>query len=98
MKIKMLSILAGIAMSYPSLSQSDSLVITDSTAWNQLFAPLIPHSFTGIIPQTTLGNIPWERLTGDLQSETETVAPALFNQILTILNDANLGESYTAFK
>lgn len=97
MKIKMLTILAGIAMAYSSLAQSDSLVITDSTAWNQLFAPLIPHSSTGIIPQTTLGNIPWQRLTCNLQSETETVDPALFNQVLTTLNDANLGQSYTAY-
>jgi hypothetical protein len=52
---------------------------------------------TGIISQTTLGNIPRERLTGNLQSETETVAPALFNQVLTTLNDANLGQSYTAY-
>ncbi len=97
MKIKMLTILAGIVMAYSSLAQSDSLVITDSTAWNQLFAPLIPLSSTGIIPQTTLSDIPWERLTGNLQSETETVAPALFNQVLTTLNDANLGQSYTAY-
>jgi pimeloyl-ACP methyl ester carboxylesterase len=97
MKIKMLTILAGVAMAYPSLSQSDSLVITDSTAWNQLFAPLIPHSSAGIIPQTTLSNIPWERLTGNLQLEIEPVAPALFNQIVTTLNEANLSGSYTTY-
>lgn len=97
MKTKILSILGGLAMSISSFAQSDTISIPDSSSWYHLYSQVIPLSSSGILPQTTFSELPYDRLTGNPAKEYEPVSPELFGQLLLDINQADMGQKYTAY-